>query len=287
MRAFGRAFEKLAEPPTDDQAKFLERAVAELSHEGRIVCVRLAVFAEMMKGRPWTITSLREVGGAEGIGETFLEETFSARTAPPAHRVHEKAIRAVLMALLPEHGTDIKGRMQSFSRLLDVSGYGVRRSHFDALIRILDAELRLITPTEPDGESDVLMNAVQGDQYYQLTHDYLVPALREWLTRRQKETVRGRAELRLAERAALWNAKRENRRLPSCIEYLSFLIWTKKRKRTRARQSHASRCHSILFWSGTVVLSICDDCGNRCPIQSPATCRSTSFVDPHDCFWSQ
>jgi hypothetical protein len=38
--------------------------------------------------------------------------------------------------------------------------------------------------------------------YYQLTHDYLVPSLREWLTRKQKETRRGRAELRLAERAA-------------------------------------------------------------------------------------
>src|SRR6516225_6286943 len=40
-------------------------------------------------------------------------------------------------------------------------------------------------------------------RYYQLTHDYLVPALRQWLTRKQRETFRGRAELRLADRAAL------------------------------------------------------------------------------------
>ena len=34
--------------------------------------------------------------------------------------------------------------------------------------------------------------------YYQLTHDYLVHSLRDWLTRKQRETRRGRAELRLA-----------------------------------------------------------------------------------------
>ena len=42
-----------------------------------------------------------------------------------------------------------------------------------------------------------------GGHYYQLTHDYLVHSLRDWLTRKQRETRRGRAELRLAERAAI------------------------------------------------------------------------------------
>ena len=55
-------------------------------------------------------------------------------------------------------------------------------------------------------------------RYYQLTHDYLVPSLRDWLTRTQRETRRGRAELRLAEGADLWEAKRENRHLPSAFE---------------------------------------------------------------------
>jgi hypothetical protein len=44
-----------------------------------------------------------------------------------------------------------------------------------------------------------------------LTHDYLVPSLRDWLTRKRKETRRGRAELLLADRAAVWNARPENR----------------------------------------------------------------------------
>ena len=35
-----------------------------------------------------------------GVGLTFLEETFSASTAPPEHRFHQKAAQAVLKALL-------------------------------------------------------------------------------------------------------------------------------------------------------------------------------------------
>ena len=63
-------------------------------------------------------------------------------------------------------------------------------------------------------------------RYYQLTHDYLVHSLREWLTRKQKETRRGRAELKLAERSGLWNAKPENRHLPTLWEWLGIRTLT-------------------------------------------------------------
>ena len=52
-----------------------------LAQDGRVVPVRLALFAEMVKGKPWTPATLREVGGTEGIGVAFLEETFGS-TAP-------------------------------------------------------------------------------------------------------------------------------------------------------------------------------------------------------------
>ena len=110
--------------------------------------MRLALFAEMVKGKPWAPATLREVGGAEGVGVTFLEETFSAATAPPEHRLHQKAAQAVLKALLPETGTDIKGRMRSEAELRQASGYAGRPRDFADLIHILDPELRLITPTE-------------------------------------------------------------------------------------------------------------------------------------------
>ena len=66
-------------------------------------------------------------------------------------------------------------------------------------------------PTRPQCET--------GAKYYQLTHDYLVHSLRDWLTRKQKETRRGRAELLLADRAAVWNARPENRQLPSLWQW--------------------------------------------------------------------
>ena len=48
---------------------------------GRRLVVRLALFAEMIKSKAWTPATLKEVGGTEGIGVTFLEETFTATTA--------------------------------------------------------------------------------------------------------------------------------------------------------------------------------------------------------------
>src|SRR5262249_3985025 len=157
----------------------------------------------------------------KGVAVTFLEETFTASTAPPPHRLHQKAAQAVLKALLPESGTDIKGHMRSQQELREGSGYARRPKDFDDLLRILDREIRLITPTDPEGKEDADTSNVQaGGKYFQLTHDYLVPSLRDWLTRKQKETRRGRAELLLADRAAVWNARPENRQLPSLWQRL-------------------------------------------------------------------
>lgn len=212
-----------------------------------------------MKGRPWTETSLTDVGGIEGVGVTFLEETFSSKAAPPTHRLHQPAIRAVLQALLPEQGTNIKGRMRSYAELLAASGYSGHREDFDALLGILDGEVRLVTPTEPDDDSG---NADSGPPasratYFQLAHDYLVPSLREWLNRKQKETRRGRAELQLAERAALWNAKPENRHLPSLVEWARIRTLTEKRKWTepqRRMMNKAGRLHLARTAIGIVFL---------------------------------
>jgi serine/threonine protein kinase/formylglycine-generating enzyme required for sulfatase activity len=234
LAAFGHAFGKLPEKSHEtskEQKDFVKQAVNGLVQENKVICVRLALFAEMMKGRSWTPTTLKEVGGTEGIGVTFLEDTFSSPAAHPKHRLHQKAARAVLKALLPETGTDIKGHMRSSAELLAAAGYASRSKDFDHLIRILDSEIRLITPTDPEGKEDAAefrSQAEPGQKYYQLTHDYLVHSLRDWLTRKQKETWRGRAELRLAERAALWNSKPENRHLPAWLEWVNIRLLTKK-----------------------------------------------------------
>ena len=84
--------------------------------------------------------------------------------------------------------------------------------------------------------------------YYQLTHDYLVHSLRDWLTRKQRETRRGRAELRLAERAALWNHKPENRHLPSVPEWANIRLLTRRKdwsESQRRMMRRAARVHGL------------------------------------------
>src|SRR5262249_34619998 len=156
-----------------------------------------------------------------------------------------------LSALLPESGTDIKGHMRSYVELLEASGYADRPKDFTDLIRILDNDVRLITPTDPEGKeaTDGPVRPVKtGEKYYQLTHDYLVPSLREWLTRKQKETHRGRAELLLADRAAQWKPKRELRFLPSLFEYIYIRALTRATDWTDTQQSlmrQARTMHSL------------------------------------------
>ncbi len=257
--AFGRAYGTLPDgngEVKNDQEAFLDRTVAGLAQDGRIIPVRLALFAEMLKGKPWSQATLREIGGTEGVGVTFLEETFGSPRANPNHRLHQAAARAALKAFLPEGGADIKGLMRSREELLEASGYVNRSGDFDELIRILDPELRLITPTDPEGSGGDRAPASPGGRYYQLTHDYLVPSLRDWLTRKQRETRRGRAELRLAERADLWNAKPENRRLPSPLEWARIRLltrdtdWTVPQRRMMRR---AGRVHGL---RGVVIVAL-------------------------------
>jgi tRNA A-37 threonylcarbamoyl transferase component Bud32 len=151
LAAFGRAYGALPARMKDltrDHGLFLDRAIGALAHDGRVVPVRLALFAEMIKRKPWNSATLRDVGGAEGVGVTFLEETFASPRANPKHRLHREAAQAVLRALLPESGSNIKGRMRSGDELREAAGYAGRPRDFDDLIHALDPELRLITPTE-------------------------------------------------------------------------------------------------------------------------------------------
>ncbi|MHB8863665.1 MAG: bifunctional serine/threonine-protein kinase/formylglycine-generating enzyme family protein [Pirellulaceae bacterium] len=231
LAVFGQAFGRVARDDRSlEEERFLDQAVESLVQDDRIVCVRLALFAEMMKNLPWTPASLQSVGGAEGIGVAFLHQTFSASTAPPAHRFHQPAARAILKSLLPERTANIKGQTRIYQELLQVSGYGTRESLFREVLDILDNQLRLLTPTETGaGQGPREAGEPACAPTYQLTHDYLVPSLRNWLTRGQKASWRGRAELRLQERSEIWNAKPQRRHLPTWWEDANIRLLTSRR----------------------------------------------------------
>jgi serine/threonine protein kinase/formylglycine-generating enzyme required for sulfatase activity len=267
LTAFGRAYGTLPERTGDfsrDQESFLDQGIAGLAQDFQVVSVRLALFAEMVKGKPWTPATLQAVGGTQGVGVTFLEETFASSQANPRYRLHQKAAQAVLKALLPPSGTDLKGQMRSEAELRAASGYADRPRDFHDLIHMLDPELRLITPTDAEerdegggmrdegrqtpGFVSSLIPPPSSLRYYQLTHDYLVPSLRAWLTRKQKETRRGRAELLLADRAGVWNARPEKRQLPSLRQWLEIRWLTRKvdwKPPERTMMRKASRFHLL------------------------------------------
>jgi serine/threonine protein kinase/formylglycine-generating enzyme required for sulfatase activity len=238
LALFGQAYERLDQDRsawTEPQKQFLQTAVDGLAENRKVISVRLALFAEMMKSREWVPKSIEEVGGVAGVGVTFLEETFGDKHAPIQIRKHQEAVRDVLSELLPTTGTNIKGHSRSLLELQKSVGYENKPSEFAELISLLDKNLRLITPADESG---------QENRSYQLTHDYLVPSLREWLNQKQRETKKGRAELKLAERAATWGANQENKQLPTLVEWFQIRRLTETAKWKASEKSvmqHATR----------------------------------------------
>ncbi|MFM8580554.1 MAG: hypothetical protein ACKOFW_03515, partial [Planctomycetaceae bacterium] len=208
--------------------------------------------------RPWTPAGLIEVGGAEGVGRAFLEETFQSDKAPPQYRLHGRGARRMLEALLPEVGSDIKGHRRSRGELIKAAGYEGRVGDADELLRILDGELKLITPVE-EREAEVAAELEAGEGAvpvaatgYHLTHDYLVPSLRRWLEDLLGQTPEGRAKLLLRERSRVWNAQPLNRHLPTLGEHLQIRRRTKPADRSEPERRLLARA-AVVHGRGTAV----------------------------------
>jgi eukaryotic-like serine/threonine-protein kinase len=282
LTAIGQAYRELPANRGDisaEQKSFIKNAIADLAHDDRIVPVQLALFAQMVKDRPWVPATLRAVGRARAIGETFLEEAFNGPSASPTHRIHQKAARAVLAALLADQDRGLKGSMRSYQELLEASGYAQRPKEFESLIRILNSELRLITPTDPEGldlaEAGSEGSLRESDRYFHLTHDYLVPSLRAWLTRKQRGTRRGRAELVLAERAGDWARRPTVRSLPSFFEWSSILLFVPQRSRMNPARHRevlraASRYFGIRLLAAAVLIGLLSWAGYEWSVANPA-----------------
>jgi hypothetical protein len=145
---FGQAYGRLDQDPTRwSQANrdFIRETVEGLARNRKVVSVRLALFAEMMKGRQWVPESLDAVGGTDGVGITFLEETFNSPTAPAVYRGHAAAVQGLLGALLPDPGVEIKGIKKSYTSLAQASGYADQPGAFSELVTILHRDLKIIT----------------------------------------------------------------------------------------------------------------------------------------------
>ncbi|MFN7767445.1 MAG: protein kinase domain-containing protein [Planctomycetaceae bacterium] len=266
LTSFGRAMGKLsatAVPLEPGQQSFIDQAIASLAEQNQVVPVRLALFAEMFRNRPWTTESLISVGGAEGVGRTFLEETFGSDAALPHYRAHARGAQQVLAALLPEAGSDIKGHSRTYESLVMAAGYAVRPQDAVELFRILDSELRLISPVETENAEQAKARTVsqgkatdtQGKhRNYHLTHDYLVPSLRAWMEEIAGSTPVGRAKLLLRDRSRLWNARPFNRYLPSLREHMQIRRWITPAERSEQEQRMLKKAAAVHGRWGALVL---------------------------------
>ena len=258
--AFGRAYGGLPEEPeplSGSQTRFVNRIVDEIAVQGRVVPVRLALLAQMIQDKPWEASTLTAIGGAVRIGETFLEESFG-HSAPQSRRIHADAAKEFLRLLMPDDRSVIRGVARSRKELQQAVGYVDKGGEFKQLVHILDKNLRLITPVDLT-QSDNVDNGEDNEPAYQLTHDYLVPSIRNWLNREREATKQGRAELRLEQQSVAWNANQEARYLPNVVECFNIYRFTDSRRWT-ALQSNMMQTASRRYVRQFLVVSLCGLC---------------------------
>ncbi len=251
LAMFGAAYGRLSENPEKISAaehRFLDSAINYLSMDGRVVSVQLALLAEILKSRPWNNREISFEDGGLGLGVRFLEDTFDSDTAQRRHSIHAEGASRLLRRLLPESVSRIKGVLHSERELMEACGYGDKNA-FRELIRILDNELHLITPTDRSSgdsfSSDSAHSAIS-ETGYQLTHDFLITPIHQWLELRGLGTRSGQAQARLEEFAELYHARAKPQSLPTLTEYITLRrrikpsVWTEPQKRmmTAAHRLH-------------------------------------------------
>ena len=65
LTALGRAYDRLPTNPADitrSQQSFVRRVVRGLAEDDKIVCVRLVLFAQMVKDKPWKMATWKSLG---------------------------------------------------------------------------------------------------------------------------------------------------------------------------------------------------------------------------------
>src|SRR3954470_23691402 len=121
---------------------------------------------------------LRNFGGMLGVGLAFLDDRITGANAHPELQSNQRLVHQILAALLPDVGSEIKGRSKTRRELGEALGAGKQDFTVDRLLGLLDSEFRLITPAS--GEQVAGGDSASGSREpsYQLAHDYLVPVLR-------------------------------------------------------------------------------------------------------------
>lgn len=257
LEKFGRAYGRLANEVDQEQQFFLEQAIEEINQDGGVLCIRLALLAEAFRAKEWTLDSLAELDSFDDVGPYYLNEKFLAKEAPLENKAHAVAAQDCLMAMLPSGGVEIKGKMQTKAELIKASGFAKSEEKFDRLLEILDRELGLLKRTSPLQVVTEANDYADSEEHYQLSQDYLVPVLRNWIDCEQQRFFSGRLKNRMAQISAVWQEVPDGRYLPSWSENLQFHLFTNSKSWTttqRAMMRASGKRHFAKSLTGFLVL---------------------------------
>jgi formylglycine-generating enzyme required for sulfatase activity len=123
-----------------------------------------------------------------------------------------------------------------------------------------DAELTA-TEAAPDPESSLEAmpepeSVTIPDVSWQLSHDFLITPLQQWLTRRKRVSRAGRAELLLAESLRRWNPEKHKRHLPSLSHWLQIVAFTDRRRWNEAQSLLLRRAEVLHIRRLTMLLVV-------------------------------
>ena len=243
LTAYGRATDALEEQITDQQYGFVKSAVDEMSDNGRIIPLHLALFAQMMDSDSWNSAELRRIGGWQGLGVRFLEKMFADKRRSRL----EPICREILWQLLPDKSAaEIKGAQKS-TRVLGAAVQAIdENADLAGALQLLDRDMRVITATESESDNPF-------DLHYQLAHDYLVNPIRKWVRQKQAEIWQGRAKIRMDELSGQWQNEQQTRFLPGPIEFLAMRFGVEGRSLNDSQRKFMRNATTFYGLRATVV----------------------------------
>lgn len=249
LESFGRAYQTIPSGPLSEaQRTFLGRAVKGLSHENQILCVNLAMFAELMRKHTWDAATLNRLGGTQGVLTRFLSDSFDSARAPISHRAIKNTCADILRELLPNDDRELKATAQPVSVLAAAANEPLASTRFKQSLQCLDQELHLVMRHQVHG---------QQEPHYSLTHDFLVHPVQTWLSERDAESWRGRAKSRLVQAATRFQRDPNTPHLLSITEWIQVLVAVPRALRTDVQRKVLAKSGArAMRWFGlfTVLL---------------------------------
>lgn len=280
LTGFGIALQAI-NPDAPDWAaeKFVEQAVDAMAEDGRVTPVRLAMLTEMLSNAAWTPATLRQVGGREGLEVAFLREQLTGAGAHPEFRRRPDLVRRILEALLPIESVSIRQHTVTAEEIIARGGMEENPEIVKDLLRLLDREVRLITPAGSDesgwqtGSAGALSRGSApgkgnssgsssnrggggGPARYQLTHDHLVPSLRSWMAAEDEATWQGRNRLALRSAARRWSVDRGKGHLANPLALAKWQWLTRRRDWSEVEQEFLSASSKRLALVAAVAIGL-------------------------------